>query len=134
MHPIPTRAKLDEECFTEDRGADYRGSVAKTKEGLECLSWAVKEKNNGAAGKYWPGETRNGVGDHNLCRNPDGEAGPWCYTVKKGDANGGRWALCDVGSPAKACLGTWSAHVVTKFKKQSTHLHARACAWRTFSR
>jgi len=32
-----------------------------------------------------------GLGDHNSCRNPDGEASIWCYTT---DENV-RWEYCD---------------------------------------
>ena len=33
-----------------------------------------------------------GLGDHNFCRNPDGDLGPWCYTTDPKE----RWAYCDV--------------------------------------
>ena len=103
----------DVECFTDAQGADYRGNVAKTVEGLACLSWAVKKKNGGGDATAWPAEKRNGVGNHNYCRNPDSEHSPWCYTVVKGDSKvgrGGLWNFCDVGSPAKSCEGTWLVH------------------------
>ena len=34
----------------------------------------------------------DGLGDHNYCRNPDGEPKPWCYTT---DPNV-RFEFCDV--------------------------------------
>ena len=115
------------ECYEEKNdangkgaGADYRGVVAETVEGNACLSWAAKTKNDGAPGSTWPGKTRNGVGNHTFCRNPDREPSPWCYTVKKGIANKGRWALCDVGAAQVPgfCKGT-SVHACV--------MHACAC-------
>jgi hypothetical protein len=36
----------------------------------------------------------HGVGDHNYCRDPDAEGGPWCYTT---DPNK-RWEFCRGGA------------------------------------
>jgi hypothetical protein len=53
----------------------------------------------------WSGLSGEG---NNCCRNPDGEAGPWCYTTD-GDT---RWELCTVGA-AGACDFTPGASVCT---------------------
>jgi len=47
-----------------------------------------------------------GLGDHNYCRNPDGEKTIWCYTTDVSK----RWEYCDV-APAvslgpEECSGT----------------------------
>jgi len=34
----------------------------------------------------------SGLGDHNYCRNPDGEPSVWCYTMDTET----RWELCDI--------------------------------------
>ena len=64
-------------------GAAYTGEVHKTKSGIECQAWNVVTPHNHGFGR---------LGDHNQCRNPDGEPGAWCYTTDKNK----RWDLCDV--------------------------------------
>ena len=37
--------------------------------------------------------TENGLGDHNRCRNPNGERDkPWCYTLLTKT----KWQYCDI--------------------------------------
>ena len=38
------------------------------------------------------------VGEHNYCRDPDGEGMLWCYTMDPGT----EWEACEVA----ACVGT----------------------------
>ena len=77
------RAELpDESVCTMGDGADYEGTASTTKDGLTCQEWALD---------YPHSHGFNGV-QGNFCRNPDGSAGPWCYTVDPDT----RWQLCDV--------------------------------------
>jgi hypothetical protein len=86
------------ECFTEDDGKDYRGNVAITKSGRTCQSWAEQTPwHHTRTSTYYPD---SGLGGHNFCRNPDGEPGPWCYTLDYPDM---RFELCDVGTKAASC-------------------------------
>jgi len=55
----------------------------KTKSGKTCQKWTSQDPHN----------HDNVIGDHNYCRNPDSEEGPWCYTT---DPNS-RWEYCDCG-------------------------------------
>ena len=74
------------DCYTTtNRGADYRGNVSKTDvNGIECQAWNKQTPHKHGNKKF---------GDHNHCRNPDGEPhGPWCYTI---DANE-RWRYCNI--------------------------------------
>jgi len=77
----------------EDDGSDYRGCVAQTKNGLTCQKWTVQkpQSHDRTPEKY----SGHGLGNHNYCRNPDGEPdGAWCYTTDKNV----RWEYCDVGA------------------------------------
>lgn len=78
----------------ESRGEDYRGSVSTTEKGYTCQSWAQQFPHQHArTHKQFPGA---GLGGHNHCRNPDGEARPYCFTTDVSM----RWDYCDVGSPS----------------------------------
>ena len=63
--------------------------------GKPCLLWSQETKANGEIG-YWTGDAGAadvGVGNHNHCRNPQGETA-WCYTYDKYT----EWEECDLGS------------------------------------
>jgi hypothetical protein len=68
----------------------YRGCQTKSKSGLNCQKWTSQSPHGHIrTNDNYPGL---GVGDHNFCRNPDGETGGiWCYTT---DSNV-RWEFCD---------------------------------------
>ncbi|XP_028280013.1 neurotrypsin isoform X2 [Parambassis ranga] len=44
-----------------------------------------------------------GLGDHNFCRNPDGEPNPWCFFRQSSGAIG--WAYCDCQQGAVRLVG-----------------------------
>jgi len=69
----------------------YRGFVSNTKSGKNCQKWTVQapHKHENTPQK----KPNKGLGDHNYCRNPDGEKTIWCYT----DDVSKRWEYCDVG-------------------------------------
>ena len=87
-----------DECYTAADGNDYRGKVAKTKTGRACQTWS--EQIPWHHTKTTINFPYSGLGGHNFCRNPDGEAGPWCYTLDYPDT---RWELCSVPKPSAAC-------------------------------
>ncbi|XP_052775158.1 inactive tyrosine-protein kinase transmembrane receptor ROR1-like isoform X2 [Mya arenaria] len=65
----------DDKCY-KNNGANYRGMAARTKSGKTCQNWNYNSEfpiNKPAFSDL--------LGDHNLCRNPNGTmTGPWCYT------------------------------------------------------
>ena len=71
-----------------EKGALYRGSANTTGSGLQCQAWTSQTPHTHT--KTPTAKPNKGLGDHNFCRNPDGEAGPWCYTMDPAK----RWELC----------------------------------------
>merc|ERR1719333_274311 len=61
----------------------YIGKTSQTVSGLTCQAWNVQTPHKHEFGR---------LGDHNHCRNPDGESGVWCYTTNPEK----RWEYCDV--------------------------------------
>lgn len=84
------------ECFQRADGADYRGEVSRTRDGIECQVWSEQTPQQHT--KTHANYPRAGLGGHNFCRNPDGNTGAWCFTVDAAQ----RWDFCDVGSPSEA--------------------------------
>ncbi|XP_063291169.1 hyaluronan-binding protein 2 [Pelobates fuscus] len=81
------------DCYRND-GLQYRGHVSYTERGLPCLPWdsyllAKENMNSFVSGIYM-----YGIGEHNYCRNPDGEVKPWCY-FKDGSGKLS-WGVCNV--------------------------------------
>jgi len=76
------------ERLTGSKGSGYRGCQTVTRSGRTCQKWNL---NSPHKHKF------HSQGDHNYCRNPDGEKTIWCYTTDKGD----RWDYCDPIDPAK---------------------------------
>ncbi|KAG7214371.1 hypothetical protein INR49_023082 [Caranx melampygus] len=64
----------------------YNGSVSHTDSGSPCLKWTDFPDYM----QQYPGR---GLGDHNLCRNPDQEVNPWCFFRQSSGAIS--WAYCD---------------------------------------
>lgn len=73
-----------------DKGMDYRGSVNVTVSGRTCQSWSSQTPHSHyRTAVFYPSA---GLGEHNQCRNPDGERSPWCFTTDP-DV---QWEFCSV--------------------------------------
>ncbi|XP_009299499.1 kremen protein 1 isoform X1 [Danio rerio] len=81
------------ECYTAN-GEDYRGRQNQTslQGGRPCLFWNETFERPYNTNKYPNGE--GGLGQHNFCRNPDGDVRPWCYIADLED--GSYWKYCDI--------------------------------------
>ena len=76
-------------------GADYQGNASVTVSGRTCQKWSLQTPHRHRV---------KGQGDHNYCRNPDGEPGVWCYTTDPGK----RWELCPVPRCTSLPIGVMS--------------------------
>jgi WD40 repeat protein len=74
-----------------DNGWSYRGKQSVTKSGRVCQKWTAQtpHKHDRTPEEY----PEAGLGDHNYCRNPDGEPYAWCYTTDRDR----RFEECDIG-------------------------------------
>ena len=71
------------------KDADYRGCQTTTRSGITCQKWSETEPHS--HNRNAENNPDKGLGDHNYCRNPDGEDTIWCYTSDPGI----RWEYCD---------------------------------------
>uniref|UniRef100_A0ACB8EZU5 Uncharacterized protein n=1 Tax=Sphaerodactylus townsendi TaxID=933632 RepID=A0ACB8EZU5_9SAUR len=84
-------------CYN-DAGVTYRGMWSTTESGAECLNWNI----SALAQKRYNGRRVDamelGLGNHNYCRNPDGDTKPWCHVFKAGLYT---WEYCTISSCSK---------------------------------
>ncbi|XP_068113990.1 hyaluronan-binding protein 2 isoform X2 [Hyperolius riggenbachi] len=86
------------DCYRND-GFRYRGHVSRTESGQSCLPWDSYRLSRESVNAFVPDIWLYGIGEHNLCRNPDGLEKPWCYYV---DQNGHlKWEVCEVQTCSK---------------------------------
>ncbi|KAI4550793.1 hypothetical protein MJT46_018300 [Ovis ammon polii x Ovis aries] len=82
-----------DDCYVDD-GYSYRGKVSRTVNQHSCLYWnshlLLQEKYN----VFMEDAEAHGIGEHNFCRNPDGDKKPWCF-FKVNNAKV-KWEYCDV--------------------------------------
>uniref|UniRef100_W5MAD4 Urokinase-type plasminogen activator n=1 Tax=Lepisosteus oculatus TaxID=7918 RepID=W5MAD4_LEPOC len=71
---IETSAK----CYNGN-GQNYRGTVSKSQTGKDCLEWDYESLEI----LYQADALTLGLGNHNYCRNPNGDRKPWCH-VRQG--------------------------------------------------
>ncbi|XP_075023582.1 phosphoinositide-3-kinase-interacting protein 1 isoform X1 [Calonectris borealis] len=90
-------ARGAEECL-RGNGASYRGSRRVASGGAPCLNWLAVRSGPGAALPAAVAE------DHSSCRNPDGDAAPWCYI--RGAAGVPERRPCDIAPCSDARAAT----------------------------
>jgi len=78
-------------CTCTVNGGDYRGPLNTTVSGFACQPWAdVYPVSHAFTPERHPNAGLDG--GHNACRNPDGEASAWCFTIQSSY----RWERCAV--------------------------------------
>jgi integrin beta 3 len=89
-NPRTTHGKID--CDFNGHESAYRGSIHTTQSGRSCQHWTAQEPHEHTR---TPASFPNaGLGNHNFCRNPDGEATVWCFTEDPDK----EWEYCNVCS------------------------------------
>ncbi|KFP86688.1 Hyaluronan-binding protein 2, partial [Acanthisitta chloris] len=94
--PVPFRGRFCEikptDCYKED-SSGYRGRVNQAVNGHTCLHWNSHRLLDSSFNAFMEDADSYGIGDHNFCRNPDGDEKPWCYIRKNNEVD---WEFCDV--------------------------------------
>ncbi|KAG8517412.1 Hyaluronan-binding protein 2 [Galemys pyrenaicus] len=92
-HHLACSLQGPDDCYVGD-GYSYRGKVSKTVNQHSCLHWnshlLLQENYN----MFMEDAEARGIGEHNFCRNPDGDQKPWCF-IKVNKAKV-KWEYCDV--------------------------------------
>ncbi|XP_040920313.1 plasminogen isoform X2 [Toxotes jaculatrix] len=78
----------EEDCFEGD-GTSYRGITSETISGKKCQFWSSMSphRHSKTPENFPTADLRR-----NLCRNPDGDRAPWCYTTDPTV----RWEYCNL--------------------------------------
>ncbi|XP_069370993.1 plasminogen [Paralichthys olivaceus] len=77
-----------EDCYVGD-GSSYRGVTSETISGKKCQSWhSMSPHSHTKTPQTYPTADLT----RNLCRNPDGDRAPWCYTTDPSV----RWEYCNL--------------------------------------
>ncbi|XP_028852986.1 tissue-type plasminogen activator isoform X2 [Denticeps clupeoides] len=71
----------NDKCVTGP-GSSYRGTWGISRSGAECINWNATSLRGKKFTATRPDASSLGLGNHNYCRNPDGDSKPWCYVYK----------------------------------------------------
>ncbi|XP_047194110.1 plasminogen [Hippoglossus stenolepis] len=78
----------EDDCYVDD-GTSYRGITSETISGKKCQSWsAMTPHSHVKTPQAYPAADLR----RNLCRNPEGDRAPWCYTMDPRV----RWEYCNL--------------------------------------
>ncbi|KAK2093519.1 hypothetical protein P7K49_027257 [Saguinus oedipus] len=92
------------------KGLAYRGTHSLTTSGASCLPWNSMILIDKVYTAHNPNAQALGLGKHNFCRNPDGDAKPWCHVLKNLRLT---WEYCDIPSCCKSWASAASLHLVS---------------------
>ncbi|XP_048210357.1 plasminogen [Perognathus longimembris pacificus] len=108
------------ECRTGN-GKSYRGTMAKTKDGVACQKWSATSPHRP---NYTPEKFPAEGLEENYCRNPDNDGqGPWCYTTDPDK----RFDYCDIPECEEECMHCSGENYEGKISKTAS---GRECqAW-----
>ncbi|XP_053319028.1 tissue-type plasminogen activator [Spea bombifrons] len=111
------------DCY-EGSGEAYRGTHSQTQSGAVCVNW----NSAGLSEQRYNAQHRDalklGLGNHNYCRNPDGDTKPWCHVFKDGRYS---WEYCNISSCHFASPACYSARGTTYRGSHSTTSSGSRC-------
>ncbi|XP_012814580.1 tissue-type plasminogen activator isoform X1 [Xenopus tropicalis] len=111
-----------ETCY-EGNGATYRGTQHETHSGAVCINW----NSESLSGQRYKAKHKDalslGLGNHNYCRNPDGDSKPWCHIFKDGRY---KWEYCTL-KPCNASLSCYSGRGTTYRGNHNIAMSGAAC-------
>ncbi|XP_074541097.1 plasminogen [Halichoeres trimaculatus] len=96
----------EEDCY-EGNGSSYRGITSETISGKRCQAWSSSTPH---AHSKTPQNFPNADLRRNLCRNPDGDKAPWCYTTDPQT----RWEYCNLEKCSTSSSGGGSPTTAPK--------------------
>ncbi|KAM6992248.1 plasminogen [Tautogolabrus adspersus] len=96
----------EENCY-EGNGSSYRGITSETISGKRCQSWTSMTPHSH---RKTPQAFPNADLRRNLCRNPDGDSAPWCFTTDPKT----RWEYCNLEKCSSSPSGGGSPTTATK--------------------
>lgn len=101
---------LNEKCVT-GQGSSYRGTWSLSSSGTECINWNSTSLRGKKFTARKPEAVTLGLGNHNYCRNPDGDTKPWCYVYRRSQIT---WEFCSVPNcttaPAECVQGSGQSY------------------------
>ncbi|XP_034556150.1 plasminogen [Notolabrus celidotus] len=96
----------EEDCY-QGSGASYRGITSETISGKRCQTWSSMSPHSHTK---TPVNFPNADLRRNLCRNPDNDKAPWCFTTDPQT----RWEYCNLEKCSTSPSGGGSPTVPSK--------------------
>ncbi|XP_078481818.1 uncharacterized protein LOC100184305 [Ciona intestinalis] len=101
-------ASAENEVSVPDSQNAYEGNCSRTASGIKCQRW---DRSTPHVPEFAPSPS-----NHNFCRNLDGDATPWCYTMSANPT----WGYCDVETCHAATNEEFQQHHATTGGESST--------------
>jgi hypothetical protein len=119
--PLGPKKETCDETMKGPGNSGYRGCQSTTKSGKMCQQWTEQwpHKHSRTADNF----PDTGLGEHNYCRNPDGEQTIWCYTTNPAV----RWEYCEeIPFQAEPVMPTYEQNVAL-YKPVTCHPGMDSC-------
>ncbi|XP_072005389.1 tissue-type plasminogen activator [Engystomops pustulosus] len=110
-------------CY-KGSGQSFRGNYSRTNSGLVCLNWNSQGLDEKLYNAQHKDALQLGIGNHNYCRNPDGDKKPWCYIFMNGKYI---WDYCSVPACPANTTDCYSERGTTYQGSGSTTLSGASC-------